>query len=53
MSKKTICSAVRIVEMTVALTILQQAYQIGWFGCFIVTLTGFVWAVTADIEHTK
>lgn len=53
MSKKFVCRTVRICEMAVALTILQQVYQIGALGYFLVGLTGLVWAVTSDIEHDE
>ncbi len=48
MNKKTICAAVRIVEMGVALTVLRQMYQIGLIGYLVVGLTGIVWDITAD-----
>ena len=53
MSKKTICSIIRIVEMAIALIVLREVYQIGWLGYFMVVLTGLVWAVTSYIEGTK
>lgn len=53
MSKKTICSIVRIVEMATALIVLREVYQIGWLGYFMVALTGLVWSVTGYTESTK
>ncbi len=53
MMKKTICSVVRILEMAVALIILQKTYQIGLLGCLLVALTGLVCVVTAHIERIE
>ena len=52
MSKKVVCSVIRIATMTLALVVLQQVYQVGLVGGIMVGLTG-VWAVTADIEHDR
>lgn len=53
MSKKVVCSVIRIATMTLALVVLQQVYQVGLVGGIMVGLTGVVWAVTADIEHDR
>ncbi len=53
MNRKVICSIIRIVEMTVALTIMRQTYQIGALGYLMVALTGIVWNITAVIEHIE
>lgn len=51
--KSTICSVVRIVEMTIALIVMREVYQIGCLGYLLVGLTGLVWSVTTDIERTN
>ena len=51
MSKKVVCSVVRIVTMTLSLVVLQQVYKVGLVGGIMVGLTGVVWAVTANIEQ--
>ena len=50
MKKNLVCSTIRIITMTVALTILNYMYDIGIIGFVIVGLTGAIWAITANIE---
>lgn len=50
MNKKTICAAMRIATMAIALTVLRQLYEIGAAGYILVGLVGLVWSVTASIE---
>ena len=52
MSKKSVCSIIRIATMTITLVVLQRVYQVGLIGGVMVGLTGVVWAITADIKHS-
>lgn len=53
MSKKVVCSVIRIAMMALALVVLQQVYQVGLVGGIMVGLTGIVWAITTNIEHGR
>lgn len=53
MYKKMICMVIRIITLTSTLIILRQLYEVDAFGCFIVCLTGVIWAVTGVVDADK
>ena len=50
MSKKTICSAVRVIEMAITLIIMRKMYGIGVVGYLLIALTAIVWSAAAVVE---
>ena len=53
MSKRAICSIIRIGSIAAALTVLREMYKIGVAGYIMVSLAVIAWSIAEDIKDKK